>query len=73
MQSSGGIVDTGNQQTADGDNQRAQWPTNMRSTGLLWKEPGYKVAVDRKNPSLLVLIMTHYVLRKIINYKLWLL
>jgi hypothetical protein len=23
----GGIVDTGNQQTIDGDNQRAQWPT----------------------------------------------
>ena len=44
MQSGGGIVDTGNQQTIDGDNQRAQWPTYMRSTGLLWKEPGYKVA-----------------------------
>jgi hypothetical protein len=31
MQSGGGIVDTGNQQTIDGDNQRAQWPTYMRS------------------------------------------
>jgi hypothetical protein len=47
MQSGGGIVDTGNQQTIDGDNQRAHWPTYMRSTGLLWKEPGYKVALDR--------------------------
>jgi hypothetical protein len=48
MQSGDGIVDTGNQQTVDGDNsydnQRAQWPTYMRSRGLLWKEPGYKVA-----------------------------
>jgi hypothetical protein len=44
MQSGGGIVDTGNQQAVDGDNQRAQWSTYMRSTGLLWKESGYKVA-----------------------------
>jgi hypothetical protein len=36
------------------DNQRAQWPTYMRSTSLLWKEPGYKVAwnLDRKDLSL---------------------
>jgi hypothetical protein len=44
----GGIVDTGsgagNQQAVDGSNQRARWPAYMRSTGLLWKEPGYKVA-----------------------------
>jgi hypothetical protein len=37
MQSGGGISDTGNQHTVDGDIQRARWPTYMRSTGLLWK------------------------------------
>jgi hypothetical protein len=53
MQSGGGIVDTGNQQTIDGDNQRAQWPTYMRSTGLLWKEPGWiQSSLDRKTLSL---------------------
>jgi hypothetical protein len=59
MQSGGGIVDTGNQQTVDGDNQRAQWPTYMRSTGRLALEGAcrYKVAWIEK-PS-------HYV-------KLWL-
>jgi hypothetical protein len=58
MQSGGGIVDTGNQQAIDGDNQRAQWPTYMRSTGLLWKEPGYKVAWIEK-PSHYVKILPH--------------
>jgi hypothetical protein len=29
MQSGGGIVDTGNQQTVDGDIQHARWPTYM--------------------------------------------
>jgi hypothetical protein len=42
MQSGGGIVGTGNQHTVDGDNHCARWLTYMRSTGLLWKEPGYK-------------------------------
>ena len=58
MQSGGGIVDNGNQQTIDGDNQRAQWPTYMRSTGLLWKEPGYKVAWIEKPPTVRKLIFT---------------
>jgi hypothetical protein len=35
MQSGGGIVDTDNQQAVDGENQRARWPTYMRSTGLI--------------------------------------
>jgi hypothetical protein len=56
MQSGGGIVDTGNQQAVDGDNQRAQWPTYMRSTGFLWKKPGYKAAWIEK-PSLCVKIL----------------
>jgi hypothetical protein len=35
-----------NQQAVDGDNQRDRdrWSTYVRFTGLLWKEPGYKVA-----------------------------
>jgi hypothetical protein len=48
MQPGGGIVDTGNQQAVDGDNQRARWLTYMRSKGLLWKEPGYKVAWNER-------------------------
>jgi hypothetical protein len=49
MQSGGGIAGAGNQQTVDDENQRARCPTYMRPTGLLWKEPIYKVAwIDRK-------------------------
>jgi hypothetical protein len=46
MQSGDGTVGTDNQQAVDGENQRARarWPTYMRSTGFIWKEPGYKVA-----------------------------
>jgi hypothetical protein len=44
---------TGNQQAVDDKNQRARWPTYMRSTGLLWKEPpGYKVAWIERRTSL---------------------
>jgi hypothetical protein len=44
MQSDGGIVDSGNQQAVDGENQRARWSTYMRSIGLIGRESGYKVA-----------------------------
>jgi hypothetical protein len=56
MQSGGGIVGTGNQQKVDDENQRARCPAYMRSTGLLWKEPGYKVAWVEK-PSLYVKVL----------------
>jgi hypothetical protein len=52
QQSGGGVVDTGNQQAVDGDNQRAQWPTYMRSTGLLWKVARIQSSLDRKALSL---------------------
>jgi hypothetical protein len=46
------IADTDNkdnqQAPVDGENRRARWPTYMRnvvrSTGLIWKESGYKMA-----------------------------
>jgi hypothetical protein len=40
----GGIFDTGNQQAVDDENQGARWRPACASTGLIWKEPGYKVA-----------------------------
>ena len=54
MQSGGGIVDTGNQQTVDGDNQRAQCPTYMRSTvhRLALEGAWIQSSLDRKALSL---------------------
>jgi hypothetical protein len=53
IQSGGGIDDTGNQQTIDGDNQRAQWPTYMRSSYRLALEGAWiQSSLDRKALSL---------------------
>jgi hypothetical protein len=56
MQSGGGIVDTGNQQTVDGDKSTRSMSDLYALTGLLWKEPGYKVAwIEIEKPSLCAL------------------
>jgi hypothetical protein len=54
VQSGGGIIDTGNQQTVDGDNQRAQWPTYMLYAlyGLALEGAWIQSGLDRKALSL---------------------
>jgi hypothetical protein len=49
MQSGGGIAGTGNQQTVDGDNQRAQWPTYSYALYTLALEGAWiQSSLDRK-------------------------